>query len=108
MVRSRCVHGVHCILYSRIHLTDFMFLLYIAQSRQSARLFLQTSELGLPCLLNRRRVCPPPSFGLGGETHSPAGEGSLYGVDVTAEIDLTESKNQHKVTLTSQSDFKSY
>jgi hypothetical protein len=27
---------------------DFMFLLYIAQSRQSARLFLQSSELGPP------------------------------------------------------------
>ncbi len=75
MVRSRCVHGVHCILYSRIHLTDFMFLLYIAQSRQSARLFLQTPELGIPRLINRRRVCPPPSFGSGGETYSPAGEG---------------------------------
>jgi hypothetical protein len=31
------------------------------QSRQSARLFLQSSELGLPC----RRVCPP-LFGYGG------------------------------------------
>jgi hypothetical protein len=36
-----------------------MFLLYIAQSEQSASLFLQSSELGLPHPLNRRRVCPP-------------------------------------------------
>jgi hypothetical protein len=31
-------------------------------NRQSARLFLQLSELGLPHLLTRRRVCPPPSL----------------------------------------------
>ncbi len=30
------------------------------QSRQSAKLFLQSSELGLPQPLNRRRVFPPP------------------------------------------------
>jgi hypothetical protein len=35
-----------------------------AQSRQSARLFLQPSELGLPHPLARRRVCPSP-FGSG-------------------------------------------
>ncbi len=29
------------------------------QSRQSAKLFLQSSELGLPHPLTRRRVCPP-------------------------------------------------
>jgi hypothetical protein len=57
-----------------------MFLLYIAQSRQSARLFLQSSELGLPGPLNRRRVCPP-SFDWGG---GGGGEGALCGVDVTA------------------------
>jgi hypothetical protein len=28
--------------------------------RQSAKLFLQSSELGLPQPLTRRRVCPPP------------------------------------------------
>ncbi len=31
------------------------------QSRQSARLFLQSSELGIPHLLTRRRDCPPGS-----------------------------------------------
>jgi hypothetical protein len=35
------------------------------QSKQSAKLFLQSSELGLPQPLTRRRVCPPP-FGSGG------------------------------------------
>ncbi len=76
MVRSWCVHCVHCILYSRIDLADFVFLLYVAQSWQSARLFLQSSELGLPRPLNRRRVCPPLLWlGGGGGAHSPAGEG---------------------------------
>jgi hypothetical protein len=32
----------------------------LPQSRQSAKLFLQASELGLPQPLTRRRVCPPP------------------------------------------------
>jgi hypothetical protein len=31
-----------------------------AQSRQSAKLFLQSSELGLPQPLTRSRLCPPP------------------------------------------------
>ncbi len=31
-----------------------------AQRRQSAKLFLQSSELRLPQPLTRRRVCPPP------------------------------------------------
>jgi hypothetical protein len=30
-----------------------------SQSRQSARLFLQSSELGLPHPLAHRQVCPP-------------------------------------------------
>ncbi len=30
------------------------------QSRQSAKLFFQSSKLGLPQPLTRRRVCPPP------------------------------------------------
>jgi hypothetical protein len=33
---------------------------FIPQSRQSAKLFLKSSELGLPQPLTRRRVCPPP------------------------------------------------
>jgi hypothetical protein len=38
-----------------------------SQSRQSAKLFLQSSELGLPQPLTRRRVCPVcPPFGSGG------------------------------------------
>ncbi len=36
-----------------------------AQSRQSVKLFLQSSELDLPQPLARRRVCPPPA-GSGG------------------------------------------
>ncbi len=43
------------------------------QSRQSARFFLQSSELGLP--LTRRRVCPSPVWFREG-THSLGGEGT--------------------------------
>jgi hypothetical protein len=43
-----------------------------AQSRQSAKLFLQSSELGLPQPLTRRLVRPP---GTGGGAHSLAREG---------------------------------
>ncbi len=39
--------------------------LYCTQSRQSAKISLQSSELGLPHPLTRRRMCPPP-FGTGG------------------------------------------
>ncbi len=42
-----------------------------SQSKQSAKLFLQSSELGLPQPLARRRICPPP-FGSGGEGNSAA------------------------------------
>ncbi len=41
---------------------------------QSTKIFLQTSELGLPHPLTRRRVCPPP-LRLGGGGLSLAGEG---------------------------------
>ncbi len=41
------------------------------QSRQSAKLYLKSSELGLPQPLTRRRVCPPPP-GLGGGAFSLA------------------------------------
>ncbi len=44
------------------------------QSRQSAKLFLQSSESGLPQPLTRRRVCPPSPV-LGGGAHSLAREG---------------------------------
>jgi hypothetical protein len=36
------------------------------QGRQSAKPFLQSSELGLPAPLTRRSVPPPPTFGSGG------------------------------------------
>ncbi len=36
-----------------------------SQSKQRSKLFLQSSELGLPQPLTHRRVCPPP-FGFGG------------------------------------------
>ncbi len=42
------------------------------QSRQSARLFLKSSEMGLPQPLTHRRVCPP---GSGGGAYSLAREG---------------------------------
>jgi hypothetical protein len=46
----------------------------IPQSRQSAKLFLQSSELELPQPLTRRRVCPPTPHPpvLGGGAHSLA------------------------------------
>jgi hypothetical protein len=37
------------------------------QSKQSAKIFLQSSEFGLPQPLTRRRVPPPPGSGGGGE-----------------------------------------
>ncbi len=40
------------------------------QSRQSAKLFLQSSELGLPQPLTRRRVCPPPPLWHRGKEHT--------------------------------------
>ncbi len=47
-------------------------------SRQSAKLSLQSSELGLPYPLTRRRVCvyPPPPFGSGGEDTLSFGRGA--------------------------------
>ncbi len=47
------------------------------QGRQSAKPFLQSSELGLSQPLTSRRVCtpPPPPLILGGEAHSLAREG---------------------------------
>jgi hypothetical protein len=50
-----------------ILLADFVFLLYVAQSRQSARLFLQSSELA------PQRGVPPPL--VQGGPHSLTGEG---------------------------------
>ncbi len=45
------------------------------QSIQSAKLFLQSSELGFPHPLTRSRVCPSPPLVPGGGAHSLAGEG---------------------------------
>ncbi len=43
--------------------------MYSAQSRKSAKFFLQSSVLGLPHPLTRRRVCPPPPLWFrGGQT----------------------------------------
>jgi hypothetical protein len=55
-----------------IWLADFVFLLYVAQSRQSARLFLQSSELAPQ---PQEMVDPPLIRGGGGMAHSLAGEG---------------------------------
>jgi hypothetical protein len=46
-----------------------------SQSRQSAKLLLQSSELGLPHPLTRRRVCTPPPFWFRG-AHLLTGEGA--------------------------------
>jgi hypothetical protein len=47
---------------------------FASHNRQSARLFLQSSELGLPHPHTRRRVCPPPLHWLEGYTLA-CGEG---------------------------------
>ena len=66
-----------------MHLADFMFLLYIAQSRQSARLFLQSPELGPPAPSTVGECVPHPL--VQGGRHTPLlVRGLLYGVDVTA------------------------
>jgi hypothetical protein len=59
VIYSKCFLSVPCHFYS--------------QSRQSAKLFPQSSELGLPQPLTRRRVCPP--LVPGGGAHSLAREG---------------------------------
>ncbi len=60
----------------RKHFPPVKNLICRAQGRQSAKLFLQSSEWGLPHPLNRRRVCPPILWsGRGGGAHSLAGEG---------------------------------
>jgi hypothetical protein len=46
-----------------------------SQSRQSAKLFLQSSELGFPNPVTRTRMRTPPPFGSGGKAHSNAEEG---------------------------------
>ncbi len=51
---------------------------FFAQSIQSARLFVQSSELGPP-LLTRKRVLLPPPLGQRGETHLLQGPNSDEG-----------------------------
>jgi hypothetical protein len=41
-----------------------------SQKRQSAKLFLQSSELGLPQPLTRKRACPPPPPRFWGDGHT--------------------------------------
>ncbi len=52
-----------------------IFSLLVPQSRQSAKLFLQSSEWGLPHPLTRKQVCPPPFGSGGGGAHSLGDEG---------------------------------
>jgi hypothetical protein len=47
------------------------------QSRQSAKLFHKSSELGLTPPLTRRRVCPPPGFGGRGTLTGERGVGRV-------------------------------
>jgi hypothetical protein len=72
-------------VYSKIHFVggfcvSFVFLLYVAHSRQSARLFLQSSELA-----PQPQEMVSPLLGSGGGGHTLLRvRGSLYGVDVAA------------------------
>ncbi len=52
----------------RFFMTIALYEEFVAQSRQSAKHFLQSSELGLPQPLTSRRVCTSPPFGSGGNT----------------------------------------
>jgi hypothetical protein len=54
-----------------IWLADFVFLLYVAQSRKSARLFLQSSELAP----QPQEMVSPLLWFRGGGAHTLAGEG---------------------------------
>jgi hypothetical protein len=67
------------LIYKEI--VSLSFSVYCPQSRQSAKPFLQSSELGLSHPFSRRRVCPPTLWsGAGGHTpHSLAGEGLGWG-----------------------------
>jgi hypothetical protein len=59
------------------------------QSKQSAKLFLQPSELELPHPLTRRRVCTPPPLGSGGAySLARGGWGSPNSDEVTALVVL--------------------
>jgi hypothetical protein len=66
---------------------------------QSAKLFLQSSDLGLPQPLTRRRVCPP-SPGSGGR-------GTLAGERARSVRDLLPLSRQQEVVSLSKSSFVS-
>jgi hypothetical protein len=50
---------------SRIIKSKIVSVVSLPQSRQSAKLFLQSLELGLPHSLTRKRVCLPPLLPVG-------------------------------------------
>jgi hypothetical protein len=56
------------------YINGIAFAVRWTQSRQSAKLFLQSSELGLPQPLTRRRVFSPPPPRFWGERGTLAGE----------------------------------
>jgi hypothetical protein len=62
-----------------------------SQSRQSAKLFLQSSELGLPTPRTQAGV-PPPPFGSGEGAHSLAREGVIESQIQRGDIHLWYSK----------------
>jgi hypothetical protein len=75
LIRSLFIH-------SFIWMADFVFLLYVAQSRQSARLFLQSSESAPQ---PQEMVSTP--FGSGG---AGGGAPSLAGLGGHRSLNLTE------------------
>ena len=82
---------------------------FVHSTEYSARLFLKSSELGPPAPSAAGEcVSPPPLLWWGGGTLACA-----WGVHFTElmwphKVTLRSQQNQHKVTLTTQSDFKSY
>ncbi len=82
-----------------IWLADFVFLLYVAQRGQSARLFLQSSELA-----PQPQEMVSPLLWFGGGTLACGWGGHFTELMWPRKVTLI----QHKVTLISQSDFKSY
>ncbi len=71
VTESMCsVYTVYCTVG---FIWRILFLLYIAQSRQSA--FPPVVWFGTPRPLNAKRVCPPLLWFKGGWAHSPACEG---------------------------------
>ena len=76
---------VHCTLCSGIHLADFMFLLFTAQSTVQG--FFSSRPNWDPPPPQPQESVSPPSFGSGGGEGGHTRlrvRGSLYGVDVTA------------------------